>query len=68
MRFTRDPIIVSGPSRRFRLNVRRLRDRVVDLRYLSMHSSPGFPASLQTEAAPSPSPPSRTTSLSSPER
>jgi hypothetical protein len=33
------------------LNVRRLRDRVVDQRYLSMHSSPGVPASLQTDAA-----------------
>ena len=51
VRFTRDPVIVCGPNRRFRLNVRRLRDRVVDLRYLSMHSSPGFPASLQTDAA-----------------
>eukprot|EP01033_Poteriospumella_lacustris_P016587 gene16587-11864_t len=51
VRFTRDPVIVCGPNRRFRLNVRRFRDRVVDLRHLSMHSSPGLPASLQTDAA-----------------
>jgi hypothetical protein len=47
VRFTRDPVIVCGPNRRFRLN---LRDRVVDLRYFSMHISPGFPASLQSDA------------------
>lgn len=54
VRFTRDPVIVCGPNRRFRPNTSAdcATASSTWATSLGMHSSPGFPTSLQTDDQP----------------